>query len=103
LERVQFIQRSTNSVVGTEKNGVPLLVGGSEAGAVDWYVLGSRGYQLAGTIDLRTLTGFTGPEDVEIRSLWMDGLDNLVFAGSSWGNDQSRSPELPSLFILEIL
>ena len=102
VKRVQFINRSTNTVAGTKRKGVQLLVGGTEAGAVDLYMLGSEGYQLVMTTNVRELTGFTGSEDIEIRSLWVDGLDNLVFAASSWGNDQSRSLELPSFFVFEI-
>jgi hypothetical protein len=102
LKRVQFINRTTNAVAGIKRKGVPLLVGGSETGAVDLYALGTEGYRLVHTADLRELTGFGGIEDIEIRALWVDGLDNLVFAGSSWGNERSRSAELPSLFVLEI-
>jgi hypothetical protein len=102
LKRVQFINRTTNTVAGTKRKGVPLLIGGSETGAVDLYTLGASGYELINTADLRSLTGFGGGEDIEIRSVWVDALDNLVFAGSSWGNDRSRSPDLPSLFVLEI-
>jgi len=42
-----------------------------------------------------------GIEDIEIRALWTDNVDNLVFAGSTWGNDQSRSPSLPAFFVLD--
>jgi hypothetical protein len=31
-------------------------------------------------VNLREETGFTGPEDIEIRGLWADKYDNLVFA-----------------------
>jgi len=41
-------------------------------------------------------------EDIEIRSLWIDGYDDLVLAGSSWGNPTSRSPYLPSFFVLRL-
>jgi hypothetical protein len=102
LRRVQFINRTTNTVSGTKRKGVPLLIGGSETGAVDVYALGASGYELMNTADLRALTGFGGSEDIEVRSVWVDGFDNLVFAGSSWGNDRSRSADLPSLFVLEI-
>jgi hypothetical protein len=102
LKPVQFIYRSTNTVAGTKRKGILLLLGGSEAGAVDLYMFGTNGYEFTHTADLRTLTGFNGVEDIEIRSLWVDGLDNLVFAGSSWGNASSRSPDLPSVFVLEI-
>lgn len=54
------------------------------------------------SVDLRAITGHTGSEDIEIRALWSDAYDNLVFAGSSWGNDQSRGTNLPAFFILEL-
>lgn len=75
------------------------LVAGSEAGKVDLFD-GKR--NLTASLDLRALTGHTGSEDIEIRALWSDSTDNLVFAASSWGNDQSRSAALPSLFVLEL-
>jgi hypothetical protein len=53
------------------------------------------------SLNLRQVTGHTGIEDIEIRALWADHLDTLIFAGSSWGNDQSRGPLLPSFFVLE--
>jgi len=102
LNRMQFINRPTNIVAGIKRKGVPLLIGGTEAGSVDLYMLDREGYQLVSTANLREQTGFTGSEDVEIRSLWVDGLDNFVFAASSWGNDESRSSQLPSFFVLEI-
>jgi hypothetical protein len=103
FERVQFVSRSANAVAAIRRNDMSVLVGGSERGSVDWYMLSGEDYQFAGSLNLRALTGFTGPEDIEIRSLWIDGLDNLFFAGSSWGNDQTRSTELPSFFFFEIV
>ena len=102
LRHTQFINRSTNTVEGIRRKGASLLIGGSESGNVDLYARRLNGFEFINTVDLRTATGFSGSEDIEIRSLWVDGLDNLVIAGSSWGNDSSRSPNLPSLFILEI-
>jgi hypothetical protein len=99
---VQFINRTTNTVAVTRRKGIPLLVGGSESGNVDLYVGDQNLYSLVSTANLPALTGFQGPEDIEIRSLWVDGIDNLIFAASSWGNDRSRGPMLPSFFVLEI-
>jgi hypothetical protein len=99
---IQFINRTTNTVAGTQRKGLPLLVGGSENGCVDLYANDGGLYNLISSINLPAETGFMRPEDIEIRSLWVDGLDNLVFAASSWGNNQSRGPNLPSFFILEI-
>jgi len=103
LKLVQYLSGYTNTVAGIKRKGVPLLVAGNETGSVDLYGQDKSGYQLINSVNLRTLTGFTGVEDIDIRALWVDGIDNLVFAGSSWGNDTSRSPALPSLFVLEIL
>jgi hypothetical protein len=99
---LQFINRTTNTVAGTRRRGIPLLVGGSENGNVDLYMGDQDLYSLVSTANLPALTGFQGPEDIEIRSLWVDGIDDLIFAASSWGNDRSRGPMLPSFFVLEI-
>jgi hypothetical protein len=50
-------------------------------------------------VDLRLLTGRA---DVEIRSLWADGLDDLVFAASARGNDSALDPTLPPFFVLKL-
>ncbi|HEY2383257.1 MAG TPA: WD40 repeat domain-containing protein [Terriglobia bacterium] len=102
MKGIQFIDRPTNTVVGIARRGNPLLVGGSESGAVDLYAFEGTAYNLVSTAALPALTGFNDPEDIEIRALWADGLDNLVIAASSWGNDRSRGPNLPSMFFLEI-
>jgi len=102
LQHTQFLGRTANVVAPIKQRGVGLLLAGTEAGTIDLYALRDGLYTFLQSFDLRVLTGFIGPEDIEIRTLWMDGLDNLVFAGSSWGNDRSRSNDLPSLFILEI-
>lgn len=102
MKNIQFIGRPTNTVAGIARKGDPLLVGGSESGFVDLYAFDGKAYDLVSTADLPALTGLNRPEDIEIRSLWADGLDNLVIAASSWGNDRSRGPNLPSVFFLEI-
>jgi hypothetical protein len=99
---VQFIRRTTNTVAGTTRKGMTLLVGGSEAGSVDLYMRSQDSYNLVSSVNLPLQTGFMHPEDIEIRALWVDGLDNLIFAASSWGNDRTRGPGLPSFFIMEI-
>jgi hypothetical protein len=77
------------------------LVIGDEAGAVAlWDVSRPNPVQIA-RVDLREETGHTAPEAIEIRALWTDAHDRLIFAGSSWGNDQIRGPALPSFFVLE--
>lgn len=92
-------QPSVNTVVRRGR----WLIGGREYGVVDLFDLGQNPSPLVSSVDLRQLTGHTGSEDIEIRALWADRHDNLIFAGSSWGNDQSRSPTLPSFFVLELL
>jgi len=77
------------------------LIGGNEGGQVDLLDLRDPP-RVVFSADLRALTGHTRIEDIEIRALWMDHWDNLIFAGSSWGNDLTRGPELPSFFVLEL-
>lgn len=101
----QFIPRAaTNTVAAANQLETDLLIGGTEWGSVDLFDLSRIEIYapLLSSVDLRTATGHTGPEDIEIRALWADGLDDLVFAASSWGNDSSRSPDLPSFFVLQI-
>lgn len=49
--------------------------------------------------DLPQLTGHTEPADIEIRSLWVDDHDDLVFAGSSWAPQRL---DVPAFFVLEL-
>jgi hypothetical protein len=73
---------------------------GNEAGAVQVWDIGRRPAPVAAVADLRTLTGFTGGgPTIEIRALWLDDVDGLLFAGSSWG---LQSPTLPAFFVLEL-
>jgi hypothetical protein len=102
LQRRQILGRSANTVAVAKRRGTSLLVGGSESGLVDLYALGENGYQFINSANLPAVTGFMEPEDIEIRALWFDGIDNLVFAGSSWGRWRSRSSDLPSFFVLEV-
>lgn len=96
----QFIPRPyTNTVT---RRG-PWLIAGNEGGQVDAFDLSRTPSPLVSSIDLRAATGHTGGEDIEIRALWNDGIDNLIFAGSSWGNEQSRRASLPSFFVLELV
>jgi hypothetical protein len=79
------------------------LIVGTELGTVEVWDIGRRPASVVARVDLRALTGHTGVEDIEIRSLWFDEVDSLLFAGSSWGNDESRSPALPAFFALQLL
>ncbi len=78
------------------------LIGGEEGGVDVWELAPTSAQKLA-SLNLRQATGHTGVKDIEIRALWADGHDDLVFAGSSWGNDTSRSPRLPSFFVLRLV
>ena len=79
------------------------LIAGNEGGQIDVFDLEQNPAPLVSSAHLRYLTGHTGGEDIEIRSLWTDRLDNLIFAASSWGNQQSRTPSLPSFFVLALM
>jgi hypothetical protein len=94
--RSEFISVAGANTVATVKHG--LLVG-TEGGSVV-YLDGLRA--IVKNVYLPTITGHTRLEDIEIRSLWADGLDDLVFGGSSWGNDTTRGPSLPSFFVLSL-
>ncbi len=95
----QFISRwSTNTV---QRRG-QWLVAGNEGGAVDVYDLTQNPSPQVSSANLRQLTGHTGAEDIEIRALWTDAVDGLIFAASSWGNQQSQDLFLPSFFVLEL-
>jgi hypothetical protein len=96
----------------TPSGALPITWANAVAKAPSGYVVGTEGGQVVyvdgaqpdmeQVVDLRTLTGHTGSEDIEIRNLWIDGFDDLVLAGSSWGNASSKSPTLPAFFVLEL-
>ena len=94
----RLASRNSNSLA---RRGRWLIVG-TEAGTVEVWDIGRRPAPVVARVDLRALTGHTGVEDIEVRALWLDEVDGLLFAGSSWGNDQSRSPALPAFFVLEL-
>lgn len=104
--QISFI--GANTVSKVPYKGKDLLVAGSEGGRVHLYNLALSGNnplvgsQGSSCVDLPDETGLHGEEDIEVRSLWCDGIDSFVFAGSSWGNGTSQNPELPSLFVLEV-
>jgi hypothetical protein len=80
-----------------------LLIVGTELGTVDVFDLKNNPSPILSSANLRTLTGHTGSEDIEVRALWADNVDHLIFAASSGGNDQSRGPLLPTFFVLELV
>jgi len=86
---------NTNAVVAVQDG----FWSGMETGEIGFF---DSQNHLVQKLNLRTFTGHTGVEDIEIRSLWADGFDDLVFAASSWGNDASRSPTLPAFFVLRL-
>ncbi len=87
-----------NAVTMTPKG----MVVGDEAGNVSLYKLNRNTVRILKTLNLPLITEHFGSEDIEIRSVWSDGYDNLVFCGSSWGNPTSQTPFLPSLFVFEV-
>jgi N-acetylneuraminic acid mutarotase len=92
----ELIPATFTNVARSVPNGI---VSGMETGSVDYFDAQNH---LIKQADLRLLTGHTGGDDIEIRSLWTDSHDDLVFAASSWGNDASRGPTLPSFFVLRL-
>jgi hypothetical protein len=92
----EFIPEAGANAVVAVKCG---LLAGTEGGSVDYF--DAQHARVLRTY-LPAITGHTRIEDIEIRSVWADGLDDLVFAGSSWGNDTTRSLSLPSFFVLSL-
>ncbi len=72
------------------------VVVGTEYGTV--VRLDARTSDVITQFDLRTATGHEGIEDIEIRSVFVDGP--YIFAASSWGNATSRNLTLPNFFVL---
>ena len=101
LEFLGWIPRPFANTAVVLRSG--LLAIGTEAGTVEVFDISNPSApQLVTSADLRQLTGHTGPEDIEIRSLWEDKQTGQIYAGSSWGNDVSRGPSLPAFFVLEL-
>lgn len=74
-----------------------ILVAGTEAGTVDVFDFGRAGV-LVDRMDLKTVTGFNGGDDIEIRSMQVDDWQDMVFAGSSHNN-----PNAPSFFVFRLV
>jgi hypothetical protein len=91
-----FISEPNTNTVVEVQNG---LWSGMETGEIGFF---DSQNHLVQKLNLRTMTAHTGVEDIEIRSLWADGFDDLVFAASTWGNDASRGPTLPAFFVLRL-
>jgi hypothetical protein len=92
----EFISEPNANAVVAVDNG---FWAGMETGTVGFF---DQQNHLVQRLDLPAITGHIGGEDIEIRSLWADGFDDLVFAASTWGNDASRSPTLPAFFVLRL-
>ena len=100
----QFIDwRGTNCAVIHRKPGSTLLIAGNEDGQIGLYDINSKPALILDRINLRVKTNNPNPEDIEVRALWADDHDDFVFAASTWGNDQTRRPELPSFFVLNLV
>ncbi len=96
------MNRPANVVTGTQSDGVNLLVSGSEYGVIDLDVPGQSGYQLGNSVDLLAVSDLN-IGDIEIRGLWVDGIDNLVFAASSGGSGKNPAGGgFPTFFVLQI-
>jgi hypothetical protein len=79
----------------------PFMITGTESGNVYIYDSTSLPHRELRRVDLKLITGFTATEAIEIRSVWTDEHDSLVFCGSSWGNDKIRGTNLPAFFVLD--
>jgi hypothetical protein len=92
LVRTATVYFSTDSVAWSG----PYLVLGSEGSVVSMWDL--RGpYPLAvGWADLRQLTGHTRIDDFEVRAIYSDDRDRLIFGATSWNYS-----DLPSFIVLE--
>jgi hypothetical protein len=101
-ETIAFDQRLASRNSNTLARQGRWLIVGTEAGTVEVWDIGRRPAPVVARLNLRTVTGHTGVEDIEVRALWFDEVDGLLFAGSSWGNDQSRSSTLPAFFVLQL-
>jgi hypothetical protein len=93
LVETLFIPEAFTNTVVAVSNG---FWGGMETGEVAFY---DSQNHLVQKLDLKALTGHTGPAAIEIRALWADGIDDLVFAASSWG---IQSLSTPSFFVLRL-
>ncbi|MGH7341665.1 MAG: hypothetical protein ACREKH_14330, partial [Candidatus Rokuibacteriota bacterium] len=93
---------STDEANAAVRKG-PWLIVGDEYGRVYLVDLRPTSPRIVVAVGLPYLTGHTELGAIEIRALWVDEHDDLIFAGSSWGSDVTRGPELPSFFVLELV
>lgn len=73
------------------------LIVGTESGGIHLVDVKKKGFPIVASIDLRAVTGYNGPDDIEVRSLAVDAGKGLIYAGSTWSNQT-----LPSLYIVSI-
>ena len=89
-----YIARSANTVAVGKASGSNYFNAGSKAGAIGFVM--SRRMVRNGSISTLNLRGLpsSSEKDKGYRgpSLWVDQFDNLIFAGSSWGNDSIGPP-----------
>ena len=98
-----FVPRSYANVVETVPSPKPeAMIVGDEYGMVGAYSMKSS-FPLLTNLDLRSITGDTRAEAIEIRDLFVDPSTGLVIAGSSGGNDTIRVSGVPpyTLFYLK--
>ena len=88
-------------IVGTE-NGLIEVFDISNPAAIQFSMMP------VAEINLRTATGHTGFEDIEIRALWAEDTGNgvRIYAGSDWGDPSVHDPayqaQLPTFFVLDL-
>jgi len=73
VHRTSVVTQDANAVAWS---GAYLLIG-HEAGTVELWSVNGATTTLLQDINLRTLTGHTGIEDIEIRAVWTDGVDRF--------------------------
>src|SRR5207248_3287636 len=94
--------RSLGSIAATTNVAVrrdDVLFTGDELGDVGAWDLAA---DPAKDLSISFIARITGHSEVEIRALWTDGIDDLIFAGSSRNSPTMRGPTLPAFFVLEL-
>lgn len=92
-----FYSNSTTTI-----NNGKILVVVTEAGTVDLYdITNPAAPTKVGGVNLRQATGFTGPDDIECRSVsgFMQGSTVMLVVGSSWSG---KNLSVPAAFVLKV-
>lgn len=99
FERQQFISSSVPNAVARSNQ---TLIVGTELGRMELYDLSLKPSPRLHMFDARQFTGLTTPGEIlEIRSIWKDDVDNLIFAATSWANREG-TPWVPTFFVFEL-